>query len=191
MFGEQPALSSPEIDQWNSFQRGDEQSFTDLHDTYYNQLYFYGLKIIFDEQQVKNAIQELFMHLWKNRKQLSPVHSVRHYLLCSFRRHLVRLLENEKRHQGYAQIGSSDRFVFSAEDLIVQKETELLTRKLLARSLNQLPIRQRELIYLRYTAGLTPTEIAELLQVNYQSVLNTLSRAVASLRNNMTVSTSP
>ncbi len=187
MFGKQTVQMSQVTDLWHSFQQGNEQSFTVLHDTYYNQLYFYGLKIISDDQQVKNAIQELFLHLWKNRRRLSPVHSVKHYLLCSFRRHLFRLLEKEKQQKRFAQLSDTDRFVFSTEDLIVHEETELLTRQLLARSLNQLPARQRELIYLRYTAGLTPSEIAELLQVNYQSVLNTLTRAIATLRSKMTL----
>lgn len=187
MFSQQPSPINQDMQLWHSFQQGSEQSFTYLHDSYYNQLYFYGLKIIADDEQVKNAIQELFLHLWKNRRQLNPVHSVRHYLLCSFRRHLFRLLEKEKQQKKFAQSNEADRFVFSVEDLIVHEETESMTRTLLAEALNQLPPRQRELIYLRYTAGLTPSEIAALLQVNYQSVLNTLARAIGALRNRMAV----
>ena len=191
MFGKQPAPTTQETRHWLSFRQGSERSFTYLHDTYYNQLFFYGLKIIPDDALVKNAIQELFFHLWVNRRRLSPVHSVKHYLLCAFRRHLYRLIEKEKQQKRFAQTSESDYFVFSIEDLIVHEETERSTRALLAKSLNQLPARQRELIYLRYTAGLTPTEIAELLQVNYQSVLNTLARAIASLRINMTLPAPP
>ncbi len=191
MFGKQPAPTTQETRHWLSFRQGSEQSFTYLHDTYYNQLFFYGLKIIPDDALVKNTIQELFFHLWVNRRRLSPVHSVKHYLLCAFRRHLYRLIEKEKQQKRFAQTSESDYFVFSIEDLIVHEETERSTRALLAKSLNQLPARQRELIYLRYTSGLTPTEIAELLQVNYQSVLNTLARAIASLRINMTLPAPP
>ena len=187
MSGKQPASTNQETQHWRAFQQGSERSFTYLHDTYYNRLYFYGLKIIPDDALVKNAIQELFFQLWKRRRRLSPVKSVKHYLLCAFRRHLYRLLKKEQQQRRLVETNETDCFVFSTEDLVVHEETERLTRARLARSLNQLPARQRELIYLRYTAGLTPTEIAELLQMNYQSVINTLTRAIASLRINMTL----
>jgi RNA polymerase sigma factor (sigma-70 family) len=187
MFDDQPAPNSQDVRHWHAFLQGSEQSFTSLHDTYYNSLYFYGLKIVPDNEQVKNAIQELFLSLWKRRRRLSPVCSVKHYLLCAFRRHLYRLLDKEQQQKRFAANNDSEGFIFSAEDLIVHQETQRFTRALLARSLNQLPARQRELIYLRYTAGLTPAEIADLLQINYQSVLNTLARAIATLRINMTL----
>ena len=185
MFGKQP-FPGDEAHHWQRFRQDNEESFTYFHDAYYNQLYFYGLKIVGDEEQVKNAIQELFLHLWRNRRQLSPVYSVKHYLLCAFRRHLHRLLDKERQQRKLAQVSPTDHFVFSAEDLLVERETEALTRARLAQALNGLPPRQREVLYLRYTTGFTPTEIAELLGINYQSVLNIVNRATRTLRHQMT-----
>ncbi len=184
MLGRQPIIPN-EDPCWQSFLQGDENSFTYFHRLHYNDLYFYGLKIVSDEDQVKNAIQELFLHLWKNRQCLDPVHSVKHYLLSAFRRHLYRLLDKEKQQKRFAHSSEANRFAFSAEDIIVEQETETLTRSLLAQALNQLPPRQREVVYLRYTSGLTHEEIATLLQVNYQSVVNTLARAIRALRKRM------
>lgn len=181
MLGRQPIIPN-EHQCWQSFLRGNEDSFTYFHQLYYNDLYFYGLKVVSDEDQVKNAIQELFLQLWKNRQSLNPVHSVKHYLLSAFRRHLYRLLDKEKQQKKFAQTIEANRFAFSAEDIIVQRETEMLTRSLLVRALNQLPPRQREIVYLRYTSGLTHEEIATLLSINYQSVVNMLARAISTLR---------
>lgn len=138
MLGRQPIIPN-EDPCWQSFLQGDENSFTYFHRLHYNDLYFYGLKIVSDEDQVKNAIQELFLHLWKNRQCLDPVHSVKHYLLSAFRRHLYRLLDKEKQQKRFAHSSEANRFAFSAEDIIVEQETETLTRSLLAQALNQLP----------------------------------------------------
>jgi DNA-directed RNA polymerase specialized sigma24 family protein len=48
--------------------------------------------------------------------------------------------------------------------------------------LNELPARQREVVYLRYFQDLGIEEIAQVLSVNYQSVLNALSRAMKNLK---------
>ena len=38
-----------EAQHWFRFRQGDQASFTYFHDTYYNELYFYALKITQDE----------------------------------------------------------------------------------------------------------------------------------------------
>jgi RNA polymerase sigma factor (sigma-70 family) len=48
--------------------------------------------------------------------------------------------------------------------------------------LNDLPGRQKEALYLRYHQGLTVDQIAEILDVNYQSANNLLHRALLHLR---------
>jgi RNA polymerase sigma factor (sigma-70 family) len=48
--------------------------------------------------------------------------------------------------------------------------------------LEQLPERQREVIHLRYFQNLKNEEIADIINVNYQSVSNLLHRAVKNLK---------
>jgi RNA polymerase sigma factor (sigma-70 family) len=48
--------------------------------------------------------------------------------------------------------------------------------------INDLPSRQKEALYLRYTQELTVDQIADTLDINYQSANNLLHRALLSLR---------
>ena len=48
--------------------------------------------------------------------------------------------------------------------------------------INNLPPREREVIFLKYYSGLTSQEIAEVMDINYQSVGNTLQKAIYKLR---------
>ena len=55
-------------------------------------------------------------------------------------------------------------------------------RKNLAKMINNLSPRQRELIYLRYYNDLSPQEIADMLEISYRAVVNTLYKAMVKLR---------
>ena len=48
--------------------------------------------------------------------------------------------------------------------------------------LNQLPERQKEVVFLKYYGGFNHTEIAEIMRVNKQSVANLLHRAFTALK---------
>ncbi len=169
---------------WDSFLKGSEKSFKKLHQQYYNDLYAYALKIGNDEYIAKNAIQELFVYLWKNKASLSKVQHVRYYLIFSLRRHVIRLLKKEQKHIHLSIKNEEEGFpvLFSPEDILITKETALINQKCILDALNQLPPRQKEIVYLRYFQDLSMDEIAQILSVNYQTVLNALSRAMKNLR---------
>jgi len=179
-----------ETENWKKFRQGDERAFICLHDTYYNELYFYALKIVRDEHLAKNAIQELFLYLWKNKEQLAEVTAVKNYLFVSLRRHIFRLLQKENQQQKFAHITeeSSEKFTFSPEDIILEKESKTLQKNHITKALNCLPERQREVIYLRYINGLSNAEIAGVMGLNYQSVQNCLGRALANLKKELLTS---
>lgn len=174
-----------EADIWLRFRRGDQASFTHLHNTYYQELYFYALKITGDEHLSKNAIQELFLYMWKNRKHLGKVVSVKYYLLSSLKRHVRRLLQKEDQQRRFSTHYEERDFTFSPEDIIIRRETVALCKKNLLNALNALPPRQREIIYLRYVNELSLSEIATIMSLHYQSVLNCLGRAQCRLRNDL------
>jgi len=169
---------------WENFLQGSEQCFKYLHQKYYNDLYAYALKMSNDEYLAKNAIQELFVYLWKNRSKLSKVQHIRYYLIFSLRRHIIRLLKKEKKHVHLLLKNEEETypFTFSPEDIQITKETVLINEKCVVEALNKLPSRQKEMVYLRYFQDLSIEEIAQILSVNYQSVLNALGRALKNLR---------
>ncbi len=72
--------------------------------------------------------------------------------------------------------------VFSPEDLMVENETRQSLHEHLLQALNLLPARQREAVYLRYYEELSYKEVASIMGVNYQSVVNLLFKAMTALR---------
>ena len=69
-------------------------------------------------------------------------------------------------------------FDFSVEHQLITDETIADKVLNLNKLLNDLPARQKEALYLRYHQGLSVEQIADMLDVNYQSANNLLYRAL-------------
>ena len=65
---------------------------------------------------------------------------------------------------------------------MVREEEYLSLQSKIAELLNQLPKRQKEVIYLHYFEDLDYSQIAEIMAINYQSVLNLTQKALQKLR---------
>jgi RNA polymerase sigma factor (sigma-70 family) len=71
---------------------------------------------------------------------------------------------------------------------LIADETTAKKVEQLNKSINQLSDRQKEAIYLRYHQGLTVDQVAEVLNLNYQSTKNLLHRAIHQLRKDFPIS---
>src|SRR5207237_5208794 len=72
--------------------------------------------------------------------------------------------------------------VFSAEEITMRSEADHEIAQKLIFLLNSLPKRQREVLYLRFYEDLSLTEIAQLMDLSYQSVMNYTQRALSNIR---------
>ncbi len=182
--------SSAEPQLWLSFKNSDEIAFSSIFYTYYNDLYKYGLKIINDEDLVKDAIQELLITLWNSREKLADVTYIRYYLLKSLRRSLLRTLEKQKKGFLEMRLFTSHEpdITFSSEEAIILDESTKEKGSYLTNLLNSLPKRQKEAIYLKFYCELEFEEVAQIMGLNYQSVVNHIHRAFKELRQNKSFS---
>lgn len=75
-----PPYTEPE-DLWASLRKGDEKAFSDVFRLYYPDLFNYAGRIIRDEEQAKDVVQEVFCRLFENRLQLDVKTSLKSYLV--------------------------------------------------------------------------------------------------------------
>lgn len=170
---------------WQSYRDGDKLALGKLAERYYRRLKHYGLKFSISEFEVDDCIQELFLRLWQNRSQINPTISVRHYLLKALRHHIVQHVRQQK-HTAVDDLDWDNSVLFdetiNPESLLIQKESLSTLVSTLKAQLEALPPREREAIYLRYYENLSIPEIAEVMNVNRQSVSNFLQKALHKLR---------
>lgn len=177
---------SSEKSLWHLFVEGDINAFSTLFKTYYSPLHNYGLKISGNSALTEDCLQNFFVYLYDSRRNLGSISEIKGYLFVSFRRSLFRYLKKERKFTSYEAIfeNSSD-FEFSPEELMVEQEFSKAKVKTLTNLINDLSTRQREVIYLKYYSSLSTKEISEVMDISYQSVLNTLQKAFTKLRSHL------
>ncbi|AUC85625.1 RNA polymerase subunit sigma [Polaribacter sp. ALD11] len=173
---------------WKSLKEGDLNAFSVLFETYYPELHSYGLKISKNTALTEDTLQDFFMYVYEHRENLSDLETIAPYLFTSYKRFLLKVMKkNEKvKHTDF----SNENFVdiqFTAEELMTNQETQRFKNKNLSTLLNKLPKRQKEAIYLKYYSGLKAKEISEIMGINYQSVVNTLHKAINSLKEEISI----
>jgi RNA polymerase sigma factor (sigma-70 family) len=168
---------------WSELRAGNETAFEKVMQTHYKGLFNYGTKFTRDTEFLKDCLQDLFLEIWKNHRNLGETESVRFYLLKSFRRKIFRQLA---KHQNFQIQSLDDEYcfdiVFSPETSILQEQSQQELSLKLIYLLNQLPRRQKEVIYLRYYQELDIDQIVDLMDITHQSVYNLLHKALSHLK---------
>lgn len=169
---------------WKALRSGDERALITIFDLFVKPMYNYGYKIIGEREIVKDSVQELLTEIWQNRARLGDTNSIKSYLFKSLRRKLIRLkAKSEKRlmkslsfFENKLETVSSHEFVMIAEQISMERREKLLSM------LDKLTKRQREVIFLRYFEELNYEQIAQVMELNKQTVYNLLHHALDQLK---------
>ena len=176
------------VDLINRLAQNDVDAFKEVYQQNYNRLLRYGMLLNKDKQAVADTIQDLFVWIWQNPENVRNIRDLRVYLFKALKRNLIRSLSKRSNLvNDYQHMDSSD-MVANIEDQIIKEEADSYGRKWLARQLDALPPKQKEVIYLRYYEGLSYNEIAKVLEKSNQVVRNYTSRALIHLRKSVDTS---
>lgn len=168
---------------WKDMISGNKKSFEDLYKQYFQALINYGFRITKNENLIEDAVQELFISIWNNRTNLSEVNEVKFYLFRSLKNRILRQLEKDVFDKSEDVDVYLDFLIsISEEQKKIDSEQFDANLETLQRAIAHLPIRQQEVINLKYYHDFTLDEIAKLMDVNKQSVSNLLFRSYAILR---------
>lgn len=186
--GIQNQIFDNEIICWREFKSGNEAAFIQIYQQYFEVLFNYGLQFTFDQDLVQDCIQDLFISIRRNRKNLASTTSIKKYLFKAMKRKIVLQLKRKKsvdlRHQKAIQF----EIEFSVEDRIINKQlTEEMTLQI-KKSMEQLPQRQREAIYYYFYENMNYQEIAEIMKLSQiKSARNLIYKAISQLRSTLII----
>ncbi|OIN60402.1 RNA polymerase sigma factor [Arsenicibacter rosenii] len=169
---------------WNDFRNADRRAFEALFTRYYRSLYHYGLKTIPNGQLLDDCIQDLFFELWTNKSAPAEVSSVKGYLFKALKYKLTREIRKSAKFDDLGD-ESEHGFEFSHESRLIEQQTLSDQQERLQHFMSQLTRRQQEAIYLRFYSQLTYDEIAEIMSLTYQAVVNLIYKAVKFLREHL------
>lgn len=171
---------------WRHFRSGDRKALGAIFNEHYDSLYYYGKKLIQDEDLVKDCIQNLFLKVWTTRQKLTAIKCVRPYLLKALRRHIAdQVIAQTRKNILHGHFHGDFHITFSHEDFLVAVQTSREQSEALARSLNNLAARQREAIFLKFYEDLDYAKIAEVMALNVQSVRNLIHQSLKSIKGDL------
>ncbi|MCU0324988.1 MAG: sigma-70 family RNA polymerase sigma factor, partial [Spirosomaceae bacterium] len=174
-----------DIEYWVQLKAGSEFALSKLVKKYFNLLQNYAYKFNQDKDFVKDCVQEVFIEIWQRRDRISVPDSVKAYLLGSVRSKIFREISRQKINRDDFETNLEDNDLLLEESFelsLIKQEMASELEKKVKNSLDSLPERQREVLYLQYYQNLSREEIAQIMNINAQSVSNLSQRAFKILR---------
>ena len=158
--------------------RRDEAALSVLFDTYYEKLYLFAEKYIYDSDKAHDIVQDVFLKIWENAERLELTSSIQHYLFASVRNGCLNYLKSlqieDRNNRKYAEAYIESQNVDMVDD------EELLAR--VRQVLDELPEKCREVCLLRFVEGYKYAEIAARLDMNENTVIAQLHRGMERLK---------
>ena len=147
--------------------------FTRLYFTYRDLMYAVAYRVLRNEQDAEDAVQQALLQLTKHIGRIGQVDSpkTRAFVATAAKNAAIDLWRVRNRTQAQP-----------IDELAIGQEPAQFADEPLAQALSRLSPREREAIYLHYDTGLSLSEIAALYKTSYDAVRMLLSRARQKLK---------
>ncbi|MEO6685864.1 MAG: RNA polymerase sigma factor [Dyadobacter sp.] len=170
---------------WKGIRDGDERAFTLIFERYHRTLYNYGSKLTSNSAIVEDAVQDVFIDIWRLRANLTEnVTSVKFYLYRALRRRIHVASDKFPVTEELTMLPDQEMpsTTTNSETILIQSESSSMISRKIKELLAQLPERQIEVITLRYFDDFSIEEIAGIMGINEKSVRNLIYKAITSFR---------
>ena len=170
---------------FSGIQSGNKKMFEYLFQNYYNQLCCYVNRILRNEVNSEEIVQEVFIKLWENRKEITIHTSLKAFLYKSVHNRSLNFIQHKKVEEAYSsQFKQDNSFIISP----VSKDypiANLLSQELgdaIQNAISNLPDQCREVFIKIRHEEMSYAEVADLLGISVNTVKTQLARAVIKLR---------
>ncbi len=168
-----------DIESFLELKNDNEAAFERLFHKYYAPLCLFASHYLHDDQLAEEIVQDVFVKIWANRKQIDIGTSVKNYLFHFVRNRCLNQLAHQKvkkqhDHKIRSETGTED-----------SPETYFLEVGLQAKieeSIASLPEKRREIFLLSREKGLSYQQIAEHLNISVKTVETQMGLALKQLR---------
>lgn len=167
-----------------SLQKGDEEAFAYVFKTFYPPLFNYAGRILRDEEQANDVVQDTFCRLYENRSNITIHISLKSYLYRSVYNNCIDLIRHKKVANAYVDAKMLD-FYFSRIIQLPEAELKMLDEDIgeaIREAIAHLPERCRQIFCLSKLEGLSNKQIAEKLGISVKTVETQMTTAFVRLR---------
>lgn len=165
---------------YKRLKKADHQAFDLIFEKYWKRLFQYAYKLLQDQQQAEDVVQEVLIQLWEN----APHREINHlsgYLFRSVKYQVALIIKNDKWKVNWESLDLSDIEESLETEVLVKEE---LYQKL-DDSIEKLPKKCKEVFQLHKKEGFSAKEIANSLNLSTRTVENQIHKAMKVLRSEL------
>lgn len=169
-------------------QQSDKDAFKELFDHYYAPLCFYACKIIGSPDQSRDIVQDVYIKIWDNRKELVIYKSLRAYLYQAVRNQSLNHLEKRRRELQFKEPDDCQKRIEHMHVLHVPHQNHISDNELSKRIwelVEELPEKRKSVFILYRKHRLSYSEIADIMGITRKTVENQMGKALKFLRNQL------
>jgi RNA polymerase sigma-70 factor (family 1) len=161
-------------------ERDDEAAFGELFHLFYPRLLLFTEAILKNREAAEEAVEDVFLKLWENRKVLPAINNLNYYLLVAVKHRGLDYLEKMKKQAAI----SLDEVDLEFGDLAIDPENTLISAesiRIIQAIINELPPRCKLIFKLVKEDGLKYREVSDLLNVSVKTIETQMSLALGKI----------
>lgn len=162
------------------FNKGDPQAFTEIYECHWASLFLYIKRMVEDENDAKDLVQETFLSFWNLKGKLDHIQSLPAYLLIMARNRTLRFLKNNLHKTDLLE--SYSQFLNHSESSITEKLFAKELSLVVDEAVDKLPERMKEAFNKSRVDGLSNKEIAAEMGVSDQTIKKQINKSIRFLR---------
>ncbi|MBX2920901.1 MAG: RNA polymerase sigma-70 factor [Chitinophagaceae bacterium] len=156
----------------------DELAFRQIFRSFYTGLFQFSTSMVKVKEVAEEIVEDVFVKLWNNRKELGNIDNLRVYLYVAVRNHSLNYINRKANKEAPVELNNFDivcsELAPSPEDLMVASEMLHTVNK----AIYELPPKCRIVYKLVKEDGLKYKEVAEVLNISSRTVENHIALAI-------------
>ena len=159
--------------------KGDSLSFEILFQQYYVRFYNFCRNLIKDSHAAEDIVQNVFMKVWLNRRNLHPDQSIHNYIYVLTKHEVLNHIRDRRVYTQVERLIMTDQPAASITDDTLQlRELDERVRRFIA----AMPGQRRKVFLLSRYRGMSSKDIAKLLGLSVRTVDRHINLALTSLK---------
>ncbi|WP_316814015.1 RNA polymerase sigma-70 factor [Pedobacter heparinus] len=156
--------------------KSDELAFAEIYQRYWTLMYMHALKMLQNEEDARDVVQELFTTLWSRCQTITSSINLSGYLYTIVRNKVLDLIAQKKIRTGHLEslaLYMEEHHNKTLEDLAEREMMQALDHEI-----SQLPGKMKVIFQMRVKEHKTYKEIAEALDISDKTVKKQVNNAI-------------
>ena len=160
-----------------------KKALDELYNYYYPRLYAFAKKFLKVEDDINDILQEVFIKIWENRKNIKNVETFNAYIFTITKNAVVSYFREKTKLIAFE---SRVREMATAEGYLTENTAEYKDiKEKVDQLIEQLPQKRQQIFKLSREQGLSNKEIASEMGISVKTVEDHIMHAIRFLKNNL------